>query len=148
MIELPKRAPGSKTITLDNGAEFVMHSLVSKAVKADINFAKPYASYQREINESTNIIRCQWPKKTAFGQISEDEAMQFQINSMPRKVLGGLTPLEGYTGRSVVLIALFWTLSPFGKLFDLPFDNFFELTYLFNTLTKLLFYFLYIIRAA
>ncbi|WP_257264913.1 IS30 family transposase [Endozoicomonas sp. ONNA2] len=73
MIELPRRARGSKTITLDNGAEFAMHSLVSKAVKADIYYAKPYASYQRGTNENTNIIRRHWPKKTAFGQFSEVE---------------------------------------------------------------------------
>ena len=108
MIELLKRAPGAKTITLDNGSEFAMHTLVSKAVNADIYFAKPYASYQRGTNENTNgLIRRQWPKKMAFGQITEEEieAMEFQINSMPRKVLGGLTPLEVYTGRSVALIA-------------------------------------------
>ncbi|WP_420810371.1 transposase, partial [Endozoicomonas acroporae] len=69
---------------------------------------KPYASYQRGSNENTNgLIRRHWPKKMAFGQITEEEieAMEFQINSMPRKVLGGLTPLEVYTGRSVALIA-------------------------------------------
>ena len=108
MIEMLQRAPGAKTITLDNGGEFAMHAMVSEAVNADVYFAKPYASYQRGTNENTNgIIRRQWPKKMALGQITaeEIEAMEFQINSMPRKVLGGLTPLEVYTGKSVALIA-------------------------------------------
>ena len=108
MIEMLKRANCAKTITLDNGGEFFMHALVSKAINADIYFAKPYASYQRGTNENTNgIIRRQWPKKMTFGQITDEEieAMELQINSMPRKVLGGLTPIEVYTGRSVALIA-------------------------------------------
>ncbi|WP_211831103.1 IS30 family transposase [Kistimonas asteriae] len=108
MIEMLKRVHGAKTVTLDNGGEFAMHARVSKAINADIYFAKPYASYQRGTNENTNgIIRRHWPKKMAFGQLTvkEVEVMELQINSMPRKVLGGLTPIEVYTGRSVALIA-------------------------------------------
>ena len=108
MIELLKRAPGVKSITLDNGGEFAMHGVVSKAVNAEVYFAKPYASYQRGTNENTNgLIRREWPKKMAFGNLSEKDIsnMEFMINSMPRKVLGGLTPLEVYTGKSVALIA-------------------------------------------
>jgi IS30 family transposase len=108
MIELLKRVPQVKTVTLDNGGEFAMHTLVSKAVNADIYFAKPYASYQRGTNENTNgIIRRQWPKKMALKQVTEEEIelMEFRINSMPRKVLGGFTPLEVYTGKRVALIA-------------------------------------------
>ncbi|GAA4648893.1 hypothetical protein GCM10023116_11670 [Kistimonas scapharcae] len=103
-----KRANCAKTITLDNGGEFAMHALVSEAINVDIYFAKPYASYQRGTNENTNGIICrQWPKKMTFGQITDEEieAMELQINSIPRKVLGGLTPIEVYTGRSVALIA-------------------------------------------
>lgn len=84
-----------------------MHNLVSKASNADIYFAKPYASYQRGSNENTNgIIRRQWPKKMALGSLTEDEIsdMELMINTMPRKVLGGLSPLEVYTGKSVALI--------------------------------------------
>ena len=43
----------------------------------------------------------------ALGHLSDKDIsdMEFMINSMPRKVLGGLTPLEVYTGKSVALIA-------------------------------------------
>ena len=108
MIGLMKRVPGAKTITLDNGGEFAMHSAVSEASNADIYFAKPYASYQRGTNENTNgIIRRHWPKKMAMGELSDKEIsdMELIINTMPRKVLGGLTPLEVYTGEPVALIA-------------------------------------------
>lgn len=108
MIELLQRAPGAKSITLDNGGEFAMHGLVSKAVNTEIYFAKPYASYQRGTNENTNgLIRRTWPKKMALVHLTEEDIsnMEFMINSMPRKVLGGLTPLEVYTGKTVALIA-------------------------------------------
>ena len=64
MISLLKRVSTVHTITLDNGGEFAAHGKVSEAVKADVFFAKPYASYQRGTNENTNgIIRRTWPKK-------------------------------------------------------------------------------------
>lgn len=66
------------------------------------------ASYQRGTNENTNgIIRRTWPKKMPLGHLTEDDlsTMEMLINTMPRKVLGGLTPLEVYTGQSIALIA-------------------------------------------
>jgi len=107
MIEMLNQVPGVRSITLDNGGEFAMHGLVSKAINAEVYFAKPYASYQRGTNENTNgIIRRTWPKKMALGHLTEEDIsnMEFMINSMPRKVLGGLTPLEVHTGKSVALI--------------------------------------------
>ncbi|WP_263079178.1 hypothetical protein [Endozoicomonas sp. Mp262] len=71
-------------------------------------FAKPYASYQRGTNENTNgIIRRTWPKKMALGDLTKEEVWETEllINTMPRKVLGGRTPLEVYTGKSIALIA-------------------------------------------
>ena len=108
MISLLKRVPTVLTVTLDNGGEFARHGLVAEAINADMYFAKPYASYQRGTNENTNgLIRRQWPKKMPMGQLSDEDIrnMEWVINSMPRKVLGGLTPLEVYTGKSVALIA-------------------------------------------
>ena len=108
MIELLKRVSSVCTITLDNGGEFAAHEKVAKAVNASIYFAKPYASYQRGTNENTNgLIRRTWPKKMALGDLTDEDVrtMELLINTMPRKVLGGRTPLEVYTGQSIALIA-------------------------------------------
>ena len=108
MISLLKRVSSVYTITLDNGGEFASHEKVAKAINADIYFAKPYASYQRGTNENTNgIIRRTWPKKMPLGHLTETDlrTMEVLLNTMPRKVLGGRTPLEVYTGRSIALIA-------------------------------------------
>lgn len=107
MIALLKRVSSVNTITLDNGGEFAAHEKVSKAVNADIFFAKPYASYQRGTNENTNgIIRRTWPKKMPLGDLAAEDlrTMELLINTTPRKVLDGRTPLEVYTGRSIALI--------------------------------------------
>ena len=103
-----KRVSSVNTITLDNGGEFAAHEKVGKAVNADVYFAKPYASYQRGTNENTNgIIRRTWPKKMALGELTDDDirTMELLIDTMPRKVLSGRTPLEVYTGESIALIA-------------------------------------------
>ena len=108
MINLLKRVPSVCTVTLDNGGEFASHERVSAAIDTDIYFARPYASYQRGTNENTNgSIRRTWPKKMPLGHLTEADlrAMEMLINTMPRKVLGGLTPLEIYTGQSIALIA-------------------------------------------
>ena len=108
MINLLSRVSLVRTITLDNGGEFAAHGKVAKAVNADVFFAKPYASYQRGTNENTNgIIRRTYPKKMALGHLTTEDIriMELLINTMPRKVLGGRTPLEVYTGQSFSLIS-------------------------------------------
>ncbi|MDP0561147.1 MAG: IS30 family transposase [Candidatus Endonucleobacter sp. (ex Gigantidas childressi)] len=108
MIKLLKRVSSVCTITLDNGGEFAAHEKVAKAMNADIYFAKPYASYKLGTNENTNgIIRRTWPKKMALSHLTEGDVrtMEMLINTMPRKVLGGWTPLEVYTGQPIALIA-------------------------------------------
>lgn len=108
MISLLKRVSIAHTITLDNGGEFAAHAKVSEAVNASVFFAKSYASYQRGTNENTNgIIRRTWPKKMALGGLTDKEVRETELllNTMPRKVLGGLTPFEVYTGKSIALIA-------------------------------------------
>ena len=108
MIALLGKVQSVLTITLDNGGEFAGHEIVSKATGASIFFAKPHASYQRGTNENTNgLLRRFWPKKFKMGCLTEQEIAQrvFMLNFTPRKVLGGLTPFEVFTGQSVALIA-------------------------------------------
>ncbi len=47
-----------KTITYDNGLEFVEHEQIAKGLEVDIYFAHPYCSWERGWNENTNgLIR-------------------------------------------------------------------------------------------
>jgi transposase, IS30 family len=63
---------------------------------------------QRGTNENTNgRIRRFWPKKFDMATLTDEdiEGKILLLNLTPKKVLGGLTPLEVYTGRPVALIA-------------------------------------------
>ncbi len=107
MIRMFEKVHSVRTIKLDNGGEFADHVRVAKATGADVYFAKPYASWQRGTNENTNgRIRRFWPKKFDMATLTDQEIEDtiLLLNLTPRKVLGGLTPLEAFTGRRVALI--------------------------------------------
>ncbi len=107
MIKMLQKVKSVLTITLDNGGEFADHVRVAKATGADVYFAKPYASWQRGTNENTNgRIRRFWPKKFDMATLTDQEIEDriFLLNLTPRKILGGLTPLEVFSGRRVALI--------------------------------------------
>lgn len=85
------------TITFDNGKEFAGHKEIAKSLKADVYFAKPYASYERGLNENTNGLIRQWaPKKTDFRNLEDDffDEVQDSLNNRPRKTLNYQTPWE------------------------------------------------------
>jgi transposase, IS30 family len=85
------------TITLDNGREFSMHEMLSLILDACIFFAKPYHSWERELNENTNgLVRQYYPKKTSFDNIRKSDLMNTErkLNNRPRKCLNYKTPHE------------------------------------------------------
>ena len=100
MISLLIQVLGVKTVTLDNSGNFAKHCVVSAAINADIYFAKSYA------RNTNGIIRRHWPKKMPIGALTDRDIynMEVVINSMPKKVLGGLIPIEIYTEESAALI--------------------------------------------
>lgn len=107
MIDMFSKVHSVLTVTLDNGGEFADHVRVACKTGATIFFAKPYASWQRGTNENTNgRIRRFWPKKFDMATLTDEdiEGRILLLNLTPRKVLGGLTPLEVFTGRRVALI--------------------------------------------
>jgi IS30 family transposase len=72
-----------------------------------VYFAKPYASWQRGTNEilSGRISRF-WPKKIDMATLADEliKNLILLLNIAPRKVLGGLTPLEVFTGKRVAFL--------------------------------------------
>ena len=86
-----------KSITLDNGPEFVEFPEIEKQLKTTIYFADPYSPWQRGSNENMNgILRFFFPKGCDFKFVT-DERLQYVvdlINNRPRKCLGWLSPLE------------------------------------------------------
>ena len=83
-----------KTITWDNGSEFLNFKNLQEASGAVCYYAHPYSSWERGSNENANgIIRRFFPKGTDFSKVSARKIKQVQdwMNNYPRKILGGLS---------------------------------------------------------
>ena len=88
-----------KTITFDNGKEFVLHESIAKAVSCDTYFAKPYHSWERGQNENANgLLRQYFPKSMELSDIAFKQVANavHKLNSRPRKCLGYETPYEAF----------------------------------------------------
>ena len=85
-----------KTITVDNGSEFLDYegerSIKGKDKKrVNLYYAHPYSSWERGTNENINkLIRRFIPKGTDIGKISKARIKYIEnwINSYPRRIFG------------------------------------------------------------
>ncbi len=91
-----------KSFTADNGGEFsdvdaLERSALCSLPRTRLYFAHPYCSSERGTNENHNgIIRRFVPKATDIGEVGKKTVRQIQdwMNTYPRKILRGLTPLD------------------------------------------------------
>ncbi len=94
------------TLTFDNGSEFVQHGRIAEALKAKTYFAHPYSSWERGINENTNVLLRQFlPKGTDFKNVSLQTVKRAvdYLNNRPRKARGYLTPNQMFNNEFVPL---------------------------------------------
>lgn len=88
-----------KTITCDNGVEFldsegICRSCLTKINRTDLYYCHPYSAYERGTNENINrMIRRFFPKGTNFDQVSRQqvEMVETWINNYPRKLFGWIS---------------------------------------------------------
>ena len=88
------------TLTLDNGPENRMWMETEASTGARVYFANPYHSWERGTNENTNgLVRWYFPKGTDFTTVPAEQiaAVEYALNTRPRKRLGYRTPLEVFT---------------------------------------------------
>lgn len=91
-----------KSITTDNGSEFMEYELLikscrSKGKRFDIYYCHSYAAWEKGGVENHNrMIRRFFPKGTDFSKVTKKQvaAVQNWMNNYPRKVLDWMTPLE------------------------------------------------------
>lgn len=91
-----------KTITCDNGVEFLDHQGIEKSIhtktsRTKVYYCHPYSSWERGTNENINkMIRRFIPKGAIMEDYSREEILKIQqwINNYPRKILGGLSTNE------------------------------------------------------
>jgi len=86
-----------KTITVDNGSEFLDYKGLERSVlnekeqRVKIYYAHPYSSWERGTNENINkLIRRFIPKGTDIGKISKRKIKEIElwINNYPRRIFG------------------------------------------------------------
>ena len=88
-----------RSITVDNGAEFMNAEGIEKIGVGDVYYAHSYCSYERGSNENANrLIRRFIKKGKEIEEYSEKEIKKIErfINNMPRKMFGGQTSEEFY----------------------------------------------------
>lgn len=88
-----------RSLALDNGTEFHGFADITERFGTQIYFAQPYHSWERGTNENTNgLIRQYLPKRSCFSSLTQAQcdAIQLELNTRPRKVLGYRTPSEAY----------------------------------------------------
>lgn len=86
-----------KSLTADNGSEFMEHQALGARLGFKTYFADPYSSWQRGSNENTNgLIRQYLPKGSDFAHLSHQRVARIEqaLNNRPRKCLGYRTPAE------------------------------------------------------
>ncbi len=92
------------SVMFDNGGEFsdvlgLEKSILTKGNRTVLYFAHPYSSWERGTNENCNgIIRRFLPKGTDFAFIKAKEVKEIQdwMNTYPRRILNGSTPLQSF----------------------------------------------------
>jgi IS30 family transposase len=87
-----------KTITADNGSEFLNSEAIRKAAKCEEGYyAHPYSSWERGSNENGNrILRRFVPEGTDIGKLTERELQRIEdwVNNYPRKILAYQTAAQ------------------------------------------------------
>jgi IS30 family transposase len=93
-----------KSITMDNGCEFVNQEIIEKSMLTKMKrttayYAHPYSSWERGSNENANkIIRRFIPKGSDISKYTDKEIkrVEYWINNYPRKILKYKTSMEVY----------------------------------------------------
>ena len=103
--ELERKTPDFavkfKSITTDNGSEFMQYKLLQESIyggkRFDLYYCHSYAAWEKGTNENHNrMIRRWFPKGTNFDNISPERIQRVQdwMNNYPRKKLNWKTPNE------------------------------------------------------
>jgi IS30 family transposase len=98
LAALPRQA--RQTLTRDNGPENQDWQTLEEKTGLKCYYANAYHAWERGTNENTNgLIRDYFPKKTDFTVIPDQEiqAVEYLLNTRPRKRLNWLTPMEVFS---------------------------------------------------
>lgn len=99
--QMPDFQSRFKTITTDNGHEFLEYEQLTQSIyggkRFEVYYCHSYAAWEKGTNENHNrMIRRWFPKGTDLTKVPKKEiaALQDWMNGYPRKVLNWATPKE------------------------------------------------------
>lgn len=97
--ETPDFKKRFKSITTDNGSEFMQYDKLQESIhggkRFDVYYCHSFAAWEKGSNENHNrMIRRFLPKGTDFSQVTDEEigVIQNWMNAYPRKILGWMSP--------------------------------------------------------
>lgn len=97
--QIPDFKSRFKTITTDNGPEFLEYDLLTRSIRGgkrfDVYYCHSYSAWEKGSNENHNrMIRRFFPKGTDFSKVTKKQIAEIQdwMNSYPRKILGWRSP--------------------------------------------------------
>ena len=86
-----------RSITTDNGCEFLDPGKIKAVVGCNVYYTRAYASWEKGSVENCNrFVRRWYPKGTDFGKCTRADMHRLErvINSIHRRLLGGKTVYE------------------------------------------------------
>ena len=86
--------PVVRSVTTDNGCEFLSQKRLDRVFRAETYYTRAYAAYEKGAIENCNrLVRRWYPKGTDFNRLTRREIMQLEnwINSIHRESLKGET---------------------------------------------------------
>lgn len=99
--KMPKFKEHFRSITTDNGSEFLVLEELQQSIRGgkrfDVWYCHSYSAWEKGSNENHNrMIRRWFPKGTDFSKITKKQvaAVQDWMNNYPRKILSWNTPNE------------------------------------------------------
>jgi len=85
-----KALPIIRSVTTDNGCEFLSQQRLDRAFKAETYYTRAYASYEKGAIENCNrLVRRWYPKGTDFNLLTRREIRQLENWKGPLWVVGG-----------------------------------------------------------
>jgi len=107
LAELPDFA--RKSITFDNGLEFVKHAVLKRFIGMDTYFCDKHSPWQKgQVEQTNSMLHRYLPKNSNLNEVTHEQIklIEHKFNSRPRKCLGFKTPVEAFSEQLSRFVAL------------------------------------------
>jgi IS30 family transposase len=107
LAELPDFA--RKSITFDNGLEFVKHTVLKRFMGMDTYFCDKHSPWQKgQVEQTNSMLHRYLPKNSNLKEVTYEQIklIEHKFNSRPRKCLGFRTPAEAFSEELSKFVAL------------------------------------------